>query len=419
MVVHIGQMSNGIPMPAADTLKPEEVTESFETVLVNAGKEKAEAEKPLDKEENCDKGSVADGIETDDMTAPTDTETVFVASAVVVPQIVSYPPADTVDADMSCGSVTDVASVEAVEDVTCEITDSGAVQFEEVEVMLSNSFEQDAVQTEAPIKTLEMPLEQEPLAETDLPDNSIASDYTNTDVNHDSANTVANDRSLLANAEETADGIQTSREVTEFEAESTEDYGMASSFASKQSGEQKQSVPASFEAADDFAAVSTDVQTTYAVNDIHKVRVENTEMSAGIKEQVITEISRNLEDVSLFKNEISFVLNPENLGKVSVKMAVENGILTVELSASNKETQSILAANLDSIKEALKNLSAENQVQNAVQESHPDYLHEHTEQNGGNNHYAQEEKSDEQSADDTQLTENFLAMLDMFGSEDI
>ena len=166
-------------------------------------------------------------------------------------------------------------------------------------------------------------------------------------------------------------------------------------------------------------AASSDMNVTNSAENISEMNVETQKVFYSVKEQVISEITRNLEDVSLFKNEISFVLNPETLGKVSVRMAVDNGVLTLELSAANKETQSILAANLDSIKEVLKNLSADNQVQNIMQEANSDYIDQHAEQNGGNNSYAQGENTKEQDTDDTQLTENFLVMLDMFGSEDI
>jgi len=47
-------------------------------------------------------------------------------------------------------------------------------------------------------------------------------------------------------------------------------------------------------------------------------------------------------------------LHPQNLGKVSVKLSMQSGILTVEIAAANPKTQSMLMASSDQIKSVLQ-----------------------------------------------------------------
>lgn len=67
------------------------------------------------------------------------------------------------------------------------------------------------------------------------------------------------------------------------------------------------------------------------------------------------------------KHQIQVDLYPQSLGKVSVKLMSQNGLLTVEIAASNSKTQSLLASNSDEIKSMLQ--SSTNQT---VQISHPE-----------------------------------------------
>ncbi len=423
MVVHIGQMSQGIPMTATDTPKFEEPTESFESVLVNAGKQKLTSEKTLDEKGNCAEDSTPEEVKAEDAITTQDADATFVAGTVAVPQMMLQPIVEAVDTNVNvlANPMSEVTTTVVVDGLNAETANVNTVQFTEVETIVSDFSEQGekSVRVAETVNMAAESLEQVTSAETDLPEVLIDTEVANTDANQTSANVVANDRSLLTNAENTVEGLQNSQVVPTEEAVSVETYELTENFVSEQKGEQVKFKTRTVEVGEEFAVTATDVQTTDSADEISKMRVESREVFVSVREQVVTQITRNLEDVSLFRNEISFVLNPENLGKVSVKMAVENGVLTVELSAANKETQSILAANLESIKEALKTLSTDNQVQNIMQETHPDYLQQHSEQNGGNNHHAQEDNSAEQSVDDTQLTENFLTMLDMFGSEDI
>lgn len=416
MVVHIGQMSGGFLTKAPETPKHEEPKESFESVLVNAGKA-AESQKALEKKGDCAEDAPSETGKVDDATLEQSAEVAATTSSIVVPQIMVQTSVDTID-NVSA-NVSDLAPTEVVAEVNTELTTSAEnfVQFAEVETVVSDFAIQNDVTAEVAggMQSAMQTLEQISSAETEMPEIVDISK----EAKYGSATLVANDRSLLTNAENTVEGLDELQVIPDEATVSGELNKLVGEEETNQDSSSFELGAKSFDVSEEVAVAVADADTSISVAKTSEIRVETREVYVSVKEQVVSQITRNLENVSLFRNEISFVLNPENLGKVSVRMVVENSVLTVELSASNKETQSILAANIESIKEALRNLSTDNQVQNIMQETHPDYLQQHAEQNGGNNHHAQDERAAEQSVEDTQFTENFLTMLDMFGSEDI
>ena len=416
MVVHIGQMSGGFLTKATETPKHEEPKESFESVLVNAGKT-AESQKALEKKGDCAEDTQSETGRVDETNPEQKAELAAMTSSVSVPQMAIQTTVDTIN-NVSA-NVSEIVSTEAGAEVNAELTipAGNIARFAEVEAVVSDFALQDDALAEVAgdMQETMQTLEQISLAETEMPEISSISK----EANEDSATLVANDRSLLTNAENTEEGPDATQVVPSEKNVSEDADILTENEEANQSSSQLELDAKAFEVPEEVAVTTVNADTVASFEKTSEIRVETRNVYVSVREQVISQITRNLEDVSLFRNEISFVLNPENLGKVSVRMVVENSVLTVELSASNKETQSILAANIESIKEALRNLSTDNQVQNVMQETHPDYLQQHAEQNGGNNHHAQEEHTAEQVVEDTQFTENFLTMLDMFGSEDI
>ena len=81
--------------------------------------------------------------------------------------------------------------------------------------------------------------------------------------------------------------------------------------------------------------------------------------STEIKSQVLSQVkdkiiimTENSQDSNGIKT-ITMELRPQALGKVDIKMSYENNKLTVEIKASNEETQKILSSNTDELKELL------------------------------------------------------------------
>lgn len=84
------------------------------------------------------------------------------------------------------------------------------------------------------------------------------------------------------------------------------------------------------------------------------------------------------------KKEFSMDLYPRSLGKVSVRMTAESGVLTVEISASDPRTQSLLLSGADEIKAILQQTAGRGDEGRAVQIRQPEVpWYEQGRQNGG------------------------------------
>lgn len=78
----------------------------------------------------------------------------------------------------------------------------------------------------------------------------------------------------------------------------------------------------------------------------------STQIQKPVLQQVADQIVHNYNQN---KSEFKMDLYPENLGKVSVKLSVENSILTVSLSADDPKTQSLLMSHAGHIQSMLQN----------------------------------------------------------------
>ena len=91
--------------------------------------------------------------------------------------------------------------------------------------------------------------------------------------------------------------------------------------------------------------------------------------SQPVFHQVANAVAENLKSG---KQEFQVDLYPQSLGKVTVKLTSENGLLTVELAASNPKTQSLLLSNSGDIRSILQS-SANQQVVVQSQQAPPWY----------------------------------------------
>ncbi len=82
-----------------------------------------------------------------------------------------------------------------------------------------------------------------------------------------------------------------------------------------------------------------------------KITDASSKLDVSPSQQIAQNVKTNLNNG---KSEFIMHLSPENLGKVSVKLVAQNGILTVELIAQNPKTQNLLLANASEIKELVQ-----------------------------------------------------------------
>ena len=97
------------------------------------------------------------------------------------------------------------------------------------------------------------------------------------------------------------------------------------------------------------------------------------------------------------KQEIQVELYPQSLGKVSVKLSSENGVLTVEIAASNPKTQSMLLSGSDDIRSMLQSSTGQNVsvVKAQPQQSNGWYAWQDGGGSGGSG-YQRQDQEDEQ-----------------------
>lgn len=77
-------------------------------------------------------------------------------------------------------------------------------------------------------------------------------------------------------------------------------------------------------------------------------RVSNKSMAVDVATTIIVNIKKD-------KPEFEMQLQPEQLGKINVKLSYENGRVNIEITASRPETHSLLASSADEIKAILEN----------------------------------------------------------------
>jgi hypothetical protein len=107
-------------------------------------------------------------------------------------------------------------------------------------------------------------------------------------------------------------------------------------------------------------------------------------------------------------------LHPQNLGKVSVKLAVREGLLTVEISALNPKTQSMLIAHSDEIKSMLQ--STVNQPVRITEPSQETKLwYQQQDQSNQPQQQQQERRQNPNtylsSSENEMTTDNFLSLM--------
>lgn len=171
-------------------------------------------------------------------------------------------------------------------------------------------------------------------------------------------------------------------------------------------------------------------QDEQSANNVHDVKIEPKQVDFSqavykadtttgtqgkeVVDQVVKHIESNFDSKT---SEFSFNLYPKELGKVAVKMLVENGMLIVEFVASNAKTQSLLNANANQIRELLQTPMLQKQMQfvDGSQNAQPhDYLKDenHNNQNANQN-FEQDEQNQNSKDSEQQFTADFLSVMQM------
>ena len=114
------------------------------------------------------------------------------------------------------------------------------------------------------------------------------------------------------------------------------------------------------ESASAASAVSK-TQNIYGNFQNGKVVVKVSDVSAKAEVPAGKQVSNAvMQGIRTGRHQLDVNLYPQSLGKVAIKLTSENGMLTVEIAASNPKTQSILASSSDEIKAVLQSSCGQN-----------------------------------------------------------
>lgn len=173
-------------------------------------------------------------------------------------------------------------------------------------------------------------------------------------------------------------------------------------------------------------ASSPDASTAAHLSDLYtgdRVVIKVSNDSVAEKVPAARQISEAVvQGLKNGKQQLQVDLYPQSLGKVSVKLVSEGGMLTVELAASNPKTQSLLASNSDEIRSMLQNTTDHNSVQVAVPNQPAQQQQQYAQQqNGYAEQNARQQRQEQQSrwyssaAAGNISTDDFLSILKQTG----
>ncbi len=161
----------------------------------------------------------------------------------------------------------------------------------------------------------------------------------------------------------------------------------------------------------------TALPNTAPVQTLGQSQVKSTDQTQNaVRTQLSHQINAHFDQNS---KAFEMQLYPKDLGKVNVKMTVENSILIVEICAASAKTQSIILANADDIKALLQShmqqevqLSLPQEQKSAQQQLSKD------EQGGQHNPYSAEDQQAEENEEQQELNaEHFLKTLNMLSEK--
>lgn len=129
-------------------------------------------------------------------------------------------------------------------------------------------------------------------------------------------------------------------------------------------------------------------------NVVIKVSDEKAAQEPSAAGQVAQAVARQVKQG---RQEFQMELYPQSLGKVSVKLSAENGVLTVEIAASNPKTQSLLLSGSDEIRSLLQSSTGQNVNVVKPEQSGAWYARQDDGGSGGYRQQEQEEKEQRES----------------------
>lgn len=146
----------------------------------------------------------------------------------------------------------------------------------------------------------------------------------------------------------------------------------------------------------------SDAVKSLKTNDLEVVKVKVGDGQQVSSEKLIEEVAKSVILKADSANEYELQLDPENLGKIKVKLLFEEGKLTVSMLCSNGKTANLLAEGISNLTQAIQQ-STRSEV--AVNVKEDNYLNNNSEQNARQNNSNQQNQNQQKNQDDTEFAD--------------
>ena len=118
-------------------------------------------------------------------------------------------------------------------------------------------------------------------------------------------------------------------------------------------------------------------------------------------EKLVTEVAKNITIKTDGKNEYELQLDPENLGKIKVKLLFEDGKLSVSLLCNNSKTANLLSEGISNLGQAIQQNTKSEVTVNVSEESYLNDNNQQDKHNSQNQQQQRDRKQDETEFADT------------------
>lgn len=145
-----------------------------------------------------------------------------------------------------------------------------------------------------------------------------------------------------------------------------------------------------------------DVVNPLKTNDLEVVKIKVGDGQQVSSEKLIEEVSKSVILKADSSNEYELQLDPENLGKIKVKLLFEEGKLTVSMLCSNGKTANLLAEGISNLTQAIQQSTRSEVAVNVKEEN---YLNNNSEQNERQNSSNQQNQNQQKNQDDTEFVD--------------
>lgn len=164
----------------------------------------------------------------------------------------------------------------------------------------------------------------------------------------------------------------------------------------------------------DAVRMSSQLMGGRTETDIPIERFELTGETAQIRPpeiQTAEEILERIQNMQDDHTEFTMVLNPESLGRITVKLVMTGERTAVEITAENPETRAILAARSENLQTMLRNNGVELERYQVVSEQENSQFREQSYEGSSKNPYSRNENGNEEDNGDDDDTPNFYDIL--------